>query len=183
MCVTLWRVTVPYQPRWCQLLLSGTVWTVEGLTYVGLNAVLRFSRVSNSCSSGAVESKCRLIWRALMAIVPPISKSLAWSFLGSQHLAFLPAIAILAVQVRISAASDTMWHQSSMPANDLKGRFARPVSLALRIMSSLRSRKRWRISKAASAPITGSSRQLCTGSRRYPRSPTTPRPEGFPYER
>ena len=98
--------------------------------------------MSRSFTSGAVEAKCRVVWRACVAILPPISNSLARSFFGSQRLAFVPVKAIIWVQVMSSEASMTTWHQSSLPANAWKGRFARPVSLALRILSSQRARNR-----------------------------------------
>ena len=60
-----------------------------GFAYGGLSAVIRCKPLIRSCTSGAVEARCRVVWRAWVAIFPPISKSRPRSFFGSHRRDFL----------------------------------------------------------------------------------------------
>ena len=71
---------------------------------------------------------------------------------GSQRLAWWSGWASSPIQAVISPARATIWHQILFWSNPCNGRFVRPVSFALRILSSQRARHRCRTSRSANWP-------------------------------
>ena len=92
--------------------------------------------------------RCLPVWARVAAMV----KSRSRSVLGSQRRASVLVKASMPIHAIRSFASCPIRSQIRFWAKPCRGRLVRPVSLAMRIRSSQRARRRWRSSRSASCP-------------------------------
>lgn len=104
---------------------------------------------------GARLDNLRRVFRACRAMRPAIENSRSRSRFGSHRRASLLLSASICIHAISSEASATIANQISFCAKPCKGRFVRPVSLAVLIRSSQRARRRCRNSRFVG------SRRLC----------------------
>jgi hypothetical protein len=112
----------------------------------------RFRAVSSRSAQGVwVDSRSRVgrAWRAMRAA---IENRRSRGRLGSQRRAGWLCRAGICSQAVSSMASWTMAHQIRLWSKPCSGRLARPVSLAVRMRSSQRARRRCRSSRSGSCP-------------------------------